>query len=76
MICCLLAALVLGPLGLWTMPRARQDGVPDCCVKSRRWMWLAAICALGTALLCFVAWILSRGDPATFHHICRFLPAP
>jgi hypothetical protein len=75
MICCLFAALLLGPLGFWTMPRARDGGGADCCVRSRRLMWIVTAVVLATAVLCLGAWLLSRNDPATFHHICRFFPA-
>jgi hypothetical protein len=74
MICCLLVALVLGPLGLWTLPRAREVGGAECCAGKRRAMRIAGFGALAVTAICLGAWVLSRDHAATFHHICRFFP--
>jgi hypothetical protein len=67
MFCCLIAAALLGPLGLWV--RARPVG-PDCCVDNRRTIRLAALAALAVAGLCLAMFLLASFQPAPFRHIC------
>jgi hypothetical protein len=74
MICCLLVALVLGPLGLWVLPRAREAGGRECCAGKRRVTRIAGFGALAVTAICLGAWVLWRSQPATFHHICRVFP--
>ena len=73
MLCCLLAALLLGPLGLWAMPRARTQEGPDCCEPGRRRMVIVAFIVIGVASLCLVAALLAWSNPGSFRHICTVL---
>lgn len=68
MVCCLLLALVLGPVGLWAVPRARS--VPDCCVDARRTTILLAGLTAVVVALCVAAWLLLP----EVHRICRVFP--
>ena len=72
MFCCLLAAAVLGPLGLWAVPAADRSGAV-CCANRRAAIFVTAagILAAGACLL-----LLTLPQSAPFHHICRFIAAP
>ena len=73
MLCCLLAALLLGPLGLWAMPRARTQEGSDCCGPGRRQMAVVAFIVIGVAFLCLAAALLAWSAPGSFRHICTVL---
>jgi hypothetical protein len=68
MICCLIAALLLGPLGLWAMPRAAAG--PDCCVNNQRAIQAVSMIVLAVAALCLTMALLLWLQPAPFRHIC------
>jgi len=73
MFCCLIAALLLGPLGLWT--RARPAGA-DCCADNRRVLRMASFGMMTVAALCAAMFLLAWFQPAPFRHICSvFVPA-
>jgi hypothetical protein len=76
MFCCILAALLLGPLGLWAMPRARTQDGPDCCTGARRKTMAIAGIAIAVAALCLAAVLLSRSGPSYFRHICSVWAPP
>ena len=69
MVCCMLMAIVLGPLGLWVMPNWRPDAGSACCPNNRRsniaWIMILS----GGLSLAAGLFILSQ--PSTFQHICR-----
>jgi hypothetical protein len=71
MLCCLLAALLLGPFGLWVTPRASKSSAPDCCVDNRRMVLVISVLAL--IGLCSVMLFLAWSQPVPFRHICSFL---
>jgi len=78
MICCLFAAFILAPFGLWTIPKARADGMrangtADCC--SPRWIsWMVPLSAFAAMGLCLTAFLIWWREPALFHAFCRTLP--
>jgi hypothetical protein len=72
MFCCLLAAAVLGPLGLWLAPATQGSGA-ICCTNRRTAIFVAAA-GLFIAAVCLL--ILTLPQNAPFHHICRFIAAP
>ena len=66
MLCCLLAAGLLVPLGARFVPRLPGGA---CCTIPRLMAGLAVLAAF-VAVACVAAYLL---QPAPFHHICRFL---
>ena len=76
MFCCLLAAAVLGPLGLWVRSgvKAAADGSDAICCANRRTVIFVAVAGMLTAAVCLL--ILTLPQNAPFHHICRFIAAP
>lgn len=70
MLCCLIAAFLLGPLGLWV--RARPAG-PDCCADNRRMLQATSVIVLGVAILCLAMFMLAWFQPVPFRHICSVL---
>jgi hypothetical protein len=70
MFCCLFAALLLGPMGLWAIPRAKAGGVPDCCNRSRHKMAIIAFVVIAAAMLCLAGYLLAGTGPEAFRHIC------
>jgi hypothetical protein len=70
MLCCLLAALLLAPFGLWVAPRAIKSSVPDCCADSRRMVLMVA--ALALIAVCTAMLLLAWLQPVPFRHICSF----
>lgn len=76
MFCCILAALLLGPLGLWAIPRAGTQGGADCCVAGRRRMAIIAFVAIAAASLCLAVYVLAWTAPESFRHICSVLVRP
>lgn len=69
MVCCMLLALVLGPVGLSVMPNSPADGGSVCCVNS----WRASIAwmLILSAGLCLAAGLFIWSQPSVFQHICR-----
>ena len=43
------------------MPRARDGGGADCCVRSRRLMWIVTAVVLGIGLQRPINWLERRG---------------
>jgi hypothetical protein len=74
MFCCLVAALLLGPLGFWAMPRARAEGGADCCAVGRRGIVVFVFAAVAMAALCLAAFLFLRTGSVDFRHICSFFP--
>ena len=74
MVCCMLLAIVLGPLGLWVMPSSRLNKDAACCANTAR-STVAAIMILSGGL-CLAAGLVLWSQPATFQHICRVLGRP
>jgi len=74
MLCCILVVALLGPLGLWAMPRAKTQGGPDCCAGNRRKMLIIGLIAATIAALCLTGLLLSRSGP--FRHICSIWAGP
>jgi len=72
MLCCIFVVAVLGPLGLWAMPRATTQGGPDCCTGNRRKMMIVGLIAV--AALCLAGLLLSWSGP--FRHICSIWVGP
>ena len=73
MICCLFAAMVLAPFGLWTIPKSGSSAPADCC--DTRWLaWMLPLTAFAATGLCLAAWFVWLRHPALFHAICRTLP--
>ena len=70
MLCCILVVALLGPLGLWAIPRAAAQGWPDCCTGNRRRMMIIGSIAVAIAALCLAGLLLSRTGPPLFRHIC------
>lgn len=73
MLCCLLAILVIGPLGLAVTAPA---GARACCSPLRQRLWMTGmvvVLAGGFALVVFAV-----NEPAEsailFRHLCNFLP--
>lgn len=75
MFCCALAALILGPLGLWAMPSAKMVGGQACCAGGRKLLAIGLI-ALAVASLCLAGFFLARTEPAYFRHICSVFTRP
>jgi len=71
MFCCLIAALLLGPIGLLVMPRAKAGVGTDCCSGSRRRMFIYICVTLVAAALCLAIYLLAGAGPGAFRHICR-----
>jgi hypothetical protein len=76
MFCCLLAALLLGPLGLWAVPRAVKSGEADCCADSRRLILGLSVAAIAVAILCTAAVLFAWFQPGPFRHICSVFVRP
>ena len=76
MLCCILVVALLGPLGLWAIPRARVEGGPDCCTSHRRKMMAIGLIAAGVAALCLAGLLLSPPGPGYFRHICSVWAGP
>lgn len=73
MICCLFAAMVLAPFGIWTIPKPAASGAAECCRP--RWIsWLLPASAFLAMGLCLAAWLIWLREPALFHAFCRTLP--
>jgi hypothetical protein len=73
MVCCLLVAALLAPLGLWaTAPLSEQTGA-TCCAN-RRMLVVVAVLGISAAIGCLL--LLTVPQAAPFHHICRFVIAP
>jgi hypothetical protein len=70
MLCCLFAAMLLGPLGLWALPRVKAQGRPDCCTDNRRKMVAVGLMAVAVAALCLAGFLVTWTGPAYFQHIC------
>lgn len=71
MLCCLLAALLLGPLGFWATLRAKAG--PDCCAPNRRRMAIIAAIVIAAAILCLAVYLFAWTAPGSFRHICSVL---
>jgi hypothetical protein len=76
MLCCLLAALLLGPLGFWAMPRAGKLGGADCCADNRRVILGLSAAAIVVAILCTAAFLFAWFQPGPFRHICSVFARP
>jgi len=76
MLCCILVVALLGPLGLWAIPRARMQGGPDCCAGDRRKIAVFGLIAVVIAALCLAGLLLSRTGPLYFRHICSVWAGP
>jgi len=74
MLCCIFVVAMLGPLGLWAIPRAATQGGPDCCIGSRRKMMFIGLIAVAVAALCLAAILLGGIGP--FRHICSVWAGP
>ena len=74
MLGCLLAALLAGPVGLWTEPRANPSGSSSRRVNGRRMVLLLSATAL--IALCAAMLLLLWFQPAPFRHICSVLARP
>ena len=74
MLCCIFVVAVVGPLGLWAMPRVRTQGGPDCCTGNRRKMMIIGSIAVAIAALCLTGLLLGRSGP--FRHICSIWVGP
>ena len=70
MFCCLIAAVLLGPLGLWGAPRAKLAAGLDCCAGRRRTFLFLSMAAFGVAVLCLAMFVLAWFQPVPFRHIC------
>jgi hypothetical protein len=70
MICCLIAALLLSPVGLWAIPRLGNSAGSDCCAGNRRAIQLASLVVLAVAGLCLAMFLLAWLQPVPFRHIC------
>ena len=74
MLCCLLAFLVIGPLGLAV---TAPSGARDCCSPMRQRLWMTGtvlVLAGGFALVVF-AITQPVESVRLFRSICQFLPA-
>lgn len=77
MICCILAFLVAGPLGIVLAPigQPRRDDMSSdaaCCLP-RQEAWRAAVVLLGFLLFAALfAMALHFLDPLMFRHLCTF----
>jgi len=76
MLCCIVIAALLGPLGLWAVPRARLEGGPDCCVAPRRKALVIGLIALSVAALGLACLFLIPAGPVYFRHICSVWNSP
>lgn len=76
MFCCLFAALVLGPFGLWAMPRAGTQGGADCCAGSRRKIAAFGLIVAAVASLCLAAILMIGSGPIYFRNICSVWARP
>jgi len=72
MICCLLIAALLAPLGLKAAPVMGRSAA--ACCTNRHLMLLAAAGIVSLAVICAI--FLAAPQAAPFHHICRFISAP
>jgi len=70
MLCCIAIVALLGPLGLWAMPRATLDGGPDCCANNRRKALVIGSIAISVAALGLACFFLISAGPSYFSHIC------
>jgi hypothetical protein len=70
MLCCLLAALLAGPVGLWAVPRPNPSGGRGCCVDRRRGVLILSTMALALIAACTVVFLQEWIQPAPFRHIC------
>lgn len=73
MICCILAFLLAGPLGVVLMPsRTGQDAGSTCCTP--RYVFIRSAAILAGVL--FVSTLVAVGlhflDPPAFRHLCTF----
>jgi len=62
MLCCLLAALVVGPLAFIVAPFREGGAAPDCCARPRAWR-LGALVALGLLLVATCTFLLFSRVP-------------
>ena len=74
MICCILAFLLAGPLGVVLMPsRTGQDAASGACCTPR-YVFIRSAAILAGVL--FVSALVATGlhfiDPPTFRHLCAF----
>ena len=76
MLCCVLLAALLGPLGLWAMPRAKLEAGPDCCTVNWRRAAAIGLIAVSVAALGLAGLFLSRTGPIYFRHICSVWTSP
>lgn len=76
MLCCILVVALLGPLGLWAIPRAVAPGGADCCTGNRRKIAVLGLIAGAIAALCLAGLLLSRTGPLYFRHICSVWTGP
>ncbi len=72
MLCCLLFALILGPVWAWAFPRVMAGA--DCCSGRQRTVAIVAAAGVTGVVLCLSAWLIWGHAPAAFHHICSFWP--
>jgi hypothetical protein len=70
MLCCLLAAMLLGPVGFLATPRANAG--QDCCAGDRRGVLARSALFLALIALCSVLFLLGWFQP--FRHICSLRP--
>ena len=73
MLCCLVIAALLGPIGLWAISGVRRGGEADCCAGSRRRLFIIAGAVILAAALCLAAFVLWAPEPTSFRHMCRFI---
>jgi hypothetical protein len=77
MFCCLLAFLIIGPLGLAATAPRGPAGPRDCCgptVRSRAWEASAVLALTGGAGLLLLAITRPAEAHTFFQHICTYLP--
>jgi hypothetical protein len=77
MFCCLLAFLIIGPLGL--AATAGRGAAANCCappgrVRTRVWEASAVLALAGGAGLLFLAITRPAESQSFFHHLCTYLP--
>ncbi len=70
MICCLIAALLLSPVGLWALPSTGKPVGADCCAGNQRAIRVAVLLVLMVSALCLAMFLLAWFEPVPFRHIC------